>query len=70
MEVAGEKNKMSNGNLKLEPHHIDENHWWYEEADGITVLCDKIAAQSGTTMTFISWKAIRAALKRKDKKKK
>lgn len=29
---------MATKHLKLRPHHIDENSWWYEEPEGITVV--------------------------------
>ena len=60
---------MSNGDLKLMPHHLSDHKWWYEEPEGITVLAAKSTDPLfDATQVFIPWKDIRAALKRKDKK--
>ena len=62
---------MSKKHLELNPHEIDEFHWWYEEQQGISVVAEAREGGSkylGTTVTRIKWSAIRAALKRLDKK--
>ncbi len=52
---------MSKKHLKSTPHKIDKNAWWYEEGHGIdVVVLGKIVV--------LRWRAIRAALARKDKK--
>lgn len=56
---------MSARHLKLEPHHIDEHRWWYEDVHGISVLCDDPIDR--TTIVDIPWTEIRAALNRKDR---
>lgn len=56
---------MATKHLKLRPHHIDENSWWYEEPEGITVVHN---STSGSVVSIIPWRQIRAALKRLDKK--
>ena len=64
---------MSNKHLKLTPHKIahDPTAWWYEEAKGIFVVQDYYRAKDGlylgTRSVVIPWRAIRAALKKKDK---
>lgn len=61
---------MANKDLQLKPHNISPDQWWYEEPKGISVVtdCRKDGAFISTTITFISWRALRSALKRKEKK--
>lgn len=59
---------MANRDLKLAPHHVGDNAWWYEEPSGITVLIqdsDNGIARNPVSVR-ISWKALRNALARKD----
>jgi hypothetical protein len=58
---------MSRDHLKLWPHNINENWWWYEEPQGICVVHHQ--GTKGAAMVNISWRSLRAALKRLDKKK-
>lgn len=62
---------MANKHLRRSPHNrIDGLAWWYEESDGIAVLIDirsPVPAGGGAVKTVISWAALRAALKRKDR---
>lgn len=57
--------------LKNKPHQIDHFWWWYEEGGGICILHDSSeydGAEGAVKTRMISWRAIRAALRRKDKK--
>lgn len=56
---------MSRKHLQLKPHVVSPNIWWYEECDGINIY-----HRDGTDVrhAVIQWTALRAALKRKDKK--
>jgi len=57
---------MSNRHLQLKPHTVTPDFWWYEENGGIAICCsDQIG---GVTCRNISWRSLRSALKRKDKK--
>jgi hypothetical protein len=56
---------MSNKDLSRNPHPIDKNTWWYEDKQGISVV---IEPPQETKIVNISWRLLRAALKRKDKK--
>jgi len=56
---------MANKDLKRNPHHVNEGSWWYEEKHGITVVAP---TKTNAKLIKISWKALRKALKRKDKK--
>ena len=61
---------MARKHLRSEPHIVTNDFWWYEENSGITV-CIRARDDKGTERTFvrdIPWRAIRAALARKDKK--
>lgn len=71
---------MSNDDLQLTPHQLQADGkragWWYEEPRGLSVVVQPIVrgkdGQSvwGTPNTvFITWTAVRNALKRKDKAK-
>ncbi len=51
-----------NKHLKRDSHHISEHAWWYEEPHGITVVQE---SSQHTEQVKISWKALAAALKRK-----
>lgn len=60
---------MANKDLKLEPHWIDEDVWWYEDSRGIDVHVDFRAPDGALNKhlsALILWKDVRAALKRKD----
>jgi len=65
---------MSDEHLKPKPHTIahDPHVWWYEEPAGIWVVQEHYRAKDGlylgTRSVVISWRAIRAALKRKDQR--
>ena len=56
---------MSNKDLSLNPHQIDEHTWWYEDPQGVFVYVEP-ATEIKTVK--IPWRSLRAALKRKDKK--
>jgi len=64
---------MSEKHLKQTPHTIihDPKAWWYEEDQGIWVVQEYYRAKDGlymgTRSVVIPWRAIRAALGRKDK---
>ena len=64
---------MSNQHLKSTPHKIahDPQVWWCEEPTGIFVVQEYYRAKDdlylGTRSVVIPWRAIRAALKRKDR---
>ena len=57
---------MSTKHLSLKPHGIRGrvDAWWYEDSHGIDVI---VEPQKRTTTVTIPWRAIRAALERKDK---
>ena len=61
---------MANAHLKLDPHHITESCWWYEQYDGINVVVehrsDDGAQYFHTAQYLIPWNQVRAALSRKD----
>ena len=65
---------MSNEHLKPKPHTIahDPTAWWYEEDKGIWVVQEYYRAKDGlylgTRSVVIPWRAVRAALKRKDQR--
>ncbi len=57
---------MSRKHLLRKPHrNMSGNWWWYEENGGIAVA---VEFNGGTRVVDISWRAIRAALKRMDRK--
>ena len=58
---------MTNKHLKLYSHKIAKTKkaWWYEENGGINIV---VESRPETTQYQISWKALRNALARKDKK--
>ncbi len=59
---------MAKKDLKIAPHDIDNNAWWYEENGGIEIHVDTVVNVHHEHVTIkISWREIRAALKRKDK---
>jgi hypothetical protein len=58
---------MANSDLKRDPHKIDENTWWYEEPRGLEIILHD--ADMDSRRISIPWRAIRNALKRKDKPK-
>lgn len=59
---------MRDKDLSQKPHKIKgtENVWWYEDSAGIELIVNYGGYNTGTHL--ISWRAIRNALKRKDKK--
>ena len=56
---------MSNKDLKTAAHNIRDDWWWYEEPQGLCIVHHQ--GTRGAATIDISWRAIRAALKRKDK---
>ena len=64
---------MSDQHLQLTPNKIahDPTAWWYEEDKGIWVVQGHYRAKDGlylgTRIVMIPWRAVRAALKRKDR---
>ena len=65
---------MSDRHLQLRGHKIahDPTAWWYEEDKGIWVVQEYYRAKDGlylgTRSVVIPWRAVRAALKRKDQR--
>jgi len=57
---------MSKHHLQLKPHNVTEDFWWYEETGGIAICYGD--QTSGVICRNISWRSLRAALNRKDKK--
>ena len=59
---------MANKDLKLTPHDIDEDTWWYEDNKGIDLHVEIVcpSGQRDHKVLLIPWDQIRAALKRKD----
>ncbi|MDH3981311.1 MAG: hypothetical protein OES84_00245 [Kiritimatiellaceae bacterium] len=55
---------MSEKDLKLEPHNVTENLWWYEENAGVLIVFE---GKNGPEQAIISWRSLRNALERKDK---
>ncbi len=56
--------------LSVDPHKIDDDVWWYEENIGITVVVrfrDNQGICIGSEQRVISWRSLRAALRRKNK---
>ena len=64
------KPQMGNSALKLEPHDITENCWWYEEEKGINVVVEHRSKDGATyyhtAQYMIPWSQVRSALSRKD----
>ena len=61
---------MSSKHLWTKPHKVTNDFWWYEENQGVAV-CVSFKTAGGECIQevrYIPWRAIRAALKRKDKK--
>lgn len=55
---------------ELNPHRVTNDFWWYEEKKGICI-CTEAFNEIGETkvsLHYITWQAIQAALRRKDKK--
>lgn len=50
-----------NKHLKRAPHKLSSDVWWYEESHGISVVMYQRVIK-------ISWRSLRAALARKDKR--
>lgn len=65
--------KVANKDLRRNPHDSKKQprFWWYEEPSGILVF-HEVVDNKGNYLRCssfnISWKSIRSALKRKDKK--
>jgi len=59
---------MAKKDLKLEPHDLDEDVWWYEDNKGIDLHVETVcpSGQRSHQSYLIPWKEVRAALKRKD----
>ncbi len=58
---------MSKRDLQLHAHPINESAWWYEEPGKLSVVVQP-DPEGRTRMVEISWRKIRAALARLDKK--
>jgi hypothetical protein len=61
---------MSNTDLSIHPHAIDEHSWWYEEEKGIRVVIEARDSAGRFYMTvqrLIPWKEIKAAAARLDR---
>lgn len=54
--------------LLLTPHKQDKRQWWYEECAGIAVIHECQDCERIENLKTIPWRAIRAALARKDGK--
>jgi hypothetical protein len=67
---------MASKHLKNKPHKINDYAWWYEEPYGLFVVSEvytkvpnsPIRQYQCTTSVRIPWRAVRAALARKDQK--
>lgn len=62
---------MGNEHLSHKPHQVTTDFWWYEENDGIKLYVrgyDEKGSQKNLYCNKITWKSLRAALSRKDKK--
>ena len=61
---------MSNKHLKFMPTHLTDLCWYYEEPKGLVICheihCDDCKSVDCKQFT-ISWRRVRAALKRKDR---
>lgn len=57
---------MSKRDLRAKPHHLNDDWWWYEEPQGICIV-HYMGIRRGAYTVKISWRALRAALKRLDK---
>jgi hypothetical protein len=61
-----------NRHLKLSPHRMkgQSGVWWYEDPGGIEIRVENTAINpnTGQATVRISWKSIRSALNRKDRK--
>ena len=52
---------------RREPHVVNDNQWWYEERDRVTVVAqclDAAGQHLGTTQVRIPWKRLLDAAKR------
>jgi len=58
---------MANKDLWRKPHNVTNHFWWYEEPAGIMLVVQEPLSKN-STVNKIPWKALRNALKRKDKK--
>ena len=58
---------MSNKDLRKTPHTISASKWCYEEPRGIEIYTAD-AGPDGIRHFTITWRYLRSALKRKDKK--
>ena len=58
---------MANKDLLRGPSNIDELNWWYELPRGIEIHSDQHTKVVEHLRLLIPWRAIRAALARKDK---
>lgn len=56
---------MSYKHLLTKSHPISEKAWWYEDNGGIDVI---VHPDKACQHLRISWRALREALKRKDRK--
>lgn len=62
---------MSNQHLDTNPQDIKSNGemWYYQSGGGLKIYCDRNKGEENNPIVsgIISWRAIRNALKRKDK---
>ena len=61
---------MADKHLLREPQHVagkKGEFWWYEENAGLIIVVPSDCG-CGTKQVYISWRRIRGAIKRKDKK--
>lgn len=62
---------MANKDLSRKSHHVkgDEAFWWYEEPGGLALMYHTHNSHGNleTVEKRISWRALRNALRRKDK---
>lgn len=61
---------MTAKHLKTEPHDLDENAWWYEAANGLTMVIRAVDPHGNYIQTVqrrIPWSQIRLSLARLDK---
>ena len=60
---------MRTSRLKLEAIDLTPSAWYYEDKGGIEVFAEKRTDEGlfiARTMTFISWRKLKASLKRKE----
>ena len=60
---------MKKQGLRLSPHAVNKNQWWYEDRAGLCMVHWCPHCGKTTVLKTIPWKAVRNALRRKDGEK-